>query len=860
MACALGLVACGVADAGRAPATGGAAAASPGPRLVDGVVPVSYDLTLELDPERGGFTGHVAIAIDVAAPGTTELWLHAAVLEISRAQLQVDGRTEAMAVIARPAAPQLRGFRVAHPIAAGRVTLVLDYTGYAVDRTQVTGKVEEGLFRERHGDQWYLYSQAESVFARRITPCFDEPRWKPAWRVTTVVPAGDVALANAPMVSDRARSDGRHEIRFAEQAAMPSYLLAVAVGPFDLVDLGKRGRGHVPVRIAVPRGEGKNVVLTARDLPRAINAVENYLGAPLPLAKLDVVGVPSFFGAMENPGLITVHASMLSSGDQLISTLAHELAHQWFGDVVTPSWWDQLWLSEAFATWLGSRVTAQLEEPVAPEIAHHRRAQAIAADEAVDAAPLVRAIVTDDDIEATFDAIAYEKGAAVLAMFEQFVGPQVFRRAAQAYVAGHAGQSVTSQAFFDALAGVTSPQVGAALASNVDHTGTPVVELAITCGTAPAITAEVRDAVTLPVCVRYPAHPGSAETAAACMLAGSHTELLVQAAAGCPAWIVGNTGGLGYYRTVWRDPATVPPIAAMSAEERLVYGDDVAGAVRQGELAVAAALARLTGLAAAEDPSSGVAALAIARAVSPLVDAATYPAWRTWLGRRFARYLSPDLVRMSRYRYTREMGGQLPALVSLVGDAAGPATVAAARGQLLSGTAPDLIIPTMLSASAPGSAVALERILSKAASPSARVKPGEPLELLAWFPGGYAPRIVDLVLDPQHVAGDLWPAVRAQLGRGETRSAAWHAVHARFAALAAALPPEAITEAIDALSALCTQTERAELSDDATRWISRLAGGHHTADVALQRALATIDRCIARRAAAGDVAAALAGP
>jgi alanyl aminopeptidase len=641
---------------------------------------------------------------------------------------------------------------------------------------------------------------------------------------------------------------------------MPSYLLAIAVGPFDLVELGKRGRAHVPVRIAAPRGVGKQVVLAERAVPRAINALENYLGAPLPLAKLDLVAVPRFFGAMENPGLITIHASTLVSGDELITTIAHELAHQWFGDVVTPSWWDQLWLSEAFATWLGSRVAAQLEDPVAPEIAHQRRAEALAADEAVDAGPLVRAIASDDDIEATFDAIAYEKGAAVLAMFERFVGPQVFRRAAQSYVAGHAGQSVTSQAFFDALAAVSSPAVGAALASNVHHTGTPVIELAVACGAAPAITAEVRDGVTLPVCVRYPAHPGARDTTAACMLAGAHTELAVPAVAGCPAWVIGNTDGLGYYRTAWRDPATAPPIAVMSPDERLVYADDVAGAVRQGELPIAAALARLTALAATGDPADGVAALAIARAVNPLVDAATSPAWRGWLGRRFARQLSPDVLRMSPYRYAREMGGQLSALISLVGDGAGPATLAAARNALASGAARDLVVPLMIGATAAGSATALERIRSDAAAPRSADGPGEPLELLGWFPGRYAPRIVDLLLDHQHAPGDVWPALETQLRRGVTRSAAWHAVHERFAAVAGALAPDALADAIGVASALCTQTERAELAGDAGPWLARLPGGHHAADVALHRALATIDRCIARRAAAGDVAAALAAP
>jgi alanyl aminopeptidase len=215
---------------------------------------------------------------------------------------------------------------------------------------------------------------------------------------------------------------------------------------------------------------------------------------------------------------------------------------------VTPAWWDDLWLAEAFATWLAGRTAASLRPPFLPGIAHGDRARALDADHQVDAQPIAHPITKLDDIEPAFDDITYLKGAAVLAMFERFAGASAFQSAIRRYLARHAGTSVSSQAFIDALAAATTPAVGAALASNVVHAGLPVVELELRCGAGAAIVASARDAVTTPVCVRYPV---SAGTERACFLAEPHGALALPAAAGCPAWVVGNDSGSGYYRTVW---------------------------------------------------------------------------------------------------------------------------------------------------------------------------------------------------------------------------------------------------------------------------------------------------------------------
>jgi alanyl aminopeptidase len=839
--------------AGRAgPSTpAGSAESAPGPRLPDGVAPVSYDLTLELDPARETFTGHVAIAIAVAAPGTARLWLHAVDLEIASAKLADHGRMEDVALLEGGADSQMRGFALPHPVGGETITLVIDYTGRVSDLSGRTGKDEEGVFRERAGGRWYLYSQSESIFARKIVPCFDEPRWKPAWRVTAIVPRDQVALANAPMIAERALPGGRREVRFAEIAALPSYLLAVAVGPFDIVEAGKLGRAHTPVRLAVLAGDARRVALARRELPRIIDALESYLDAPLPLGKLDLVAVPRFFGAMENAGLITFETTVLVGGRDLVTVIAHELAHQWFGNSVTPAWWEHLWLSEAFATWLGERVTASLGARPPPVLAHRSRAEALSADDQIDARPLVHPIATSGEIEPAFDAIAYEKGAAVLATFERFAGSSTFQAAVRAYLAAHAGTSVTSQAFLDALAAATDPATGAALASNLVHAGTPVVELALRCGAQPAIVASARDGVTVPVCVRFPvAATAATEASHVCFLAGAHVEQPLPAAAGCPAWVVGNDGGRGYYRTVWRGVAPAAPLARLSPDERLARGDDAALAVRRGELALADALVELTALAMTRDPYGELAALSIARAIDPLVPDSTRPAWAAWLAGRFADRLTSAALSAPRSVIDYVVRGQV---VELSLGAIDRSTLAAVRAALPGRS--DGGNAAMLRIAAARDAGALfDRVVEAAATARTEDARGELIDDLGAFPAGYAPRVVDVLLDPRFAAALVWPALAEMLERGDTRTAAWHAIHERVARLVGALAGARARDVIAATGSLCDATARAEVAADFTPRLAAIGDGKRV----LGRALAAIDRCIARRAAAGDVANALA--
>ena len=872
----------------QGPGAGGRAApgdvaASPGARLPEGVAPIAYDLTLELDPERASFIGRVAIAIAVTAP-TARLWLNAVDLEISRAVLRAGGRDQPVERVA--GADQTVGFVLPRAVGPGTVALVIDYTGRVTDLSRHAGKDEQGMFRERTGGRWYLYSQAESVFARRILPCFDEPRFKPAWRVTVIAPRDQLALGNAPVAGERVLPDGRREVRFAEIAALPSYLLAVAVGPFERIDAGRLGRGRIPVRFAVAAGDGRQVATASRVLPRIVDALEGYVGAPLPLAKLDLVAVPEFFGAMENPGLVTFQAAILSGRGDFVPVASHELAHQWFGDAVTPAWWDHLWLSEAFASWLGERVTAALGAARPTAIAHLDRLQALEADDAIDARPLLRTIRTADEVEPAFDAIAYDKGAAVLAMFERFVGADAFQAAVRRYLAAHAGTAVTTEAFLAALGAATRPEVADALAANLRHAGTPVVELALRCTAAPggtsagaaapggapavgsgagpvvspavgsgagsvaSVVASARDGVTVPVCLRYPVAPGG--TARACFLAGARTEQALPAAASCPAWLVGNDGGAGYYLTVWRGAPPLAPPSELSPEERLARGDDAAMAVRRGELPVARALAEIAGLAGAHDPYGALAALEIARAVDAFADDAVRPAWAAWLAGRFADQLThPALVRARSAADSLAVGQA----VELARGAIEPSAAAAARTELERRPAADRRRRLIQLTAARDAGARFEDLVRDASAARTNAARDAALDDLGAFPAALAPRIVGLLVG-RFPADRVWPALAEMLARSEARSAAWRAIRDRFPAVIEALGRTGARDALAALAALCDASARAELAAVVAPRVAAIDDGRRVFD----RTIKTIDRCIARRAAAGDLAAALAAP
>ncbi len=807
-------------------------------RLPDGVTPLAYDLRLEVDPQTVTFRGAVAIRVRVDRP-TREIWLHADELEIEAVTWwrDVAHPLDELAKLPRtsqPADSELVRVDLQRTFGPGELTLGLTYTGH-------TEHDEEGLFRQRDRGDWYLFSQAESVFARRFVPCFDEPRWKTPWRVTVVVPGDLVALGNAAVASDTRLADGRRAIAFAETPPMPSYLLAVAAGPFKLIDAGVVGRERIPLRVAVAAADAAHAKVTGALAGKLVAGLEAYVGEPLPWPKLDFVAVPKFFGAMENPGLVTFQRGILVGdadarpfADHFVRIAAHELAHQWLGNWVTPAWWDDLWLAEAFATWLGDKMTAELgalDDP-ALRLATAREA-ALAADDDPDARPLRRALVKSADAESEFDAISYEKGAAVLAMFESWLGAERFRTAVRAYLHEHAGGIATSADLIAAVAAVGGAPAGDALRSYVDRAGAPVVELASSCTDAPHL--DVTTTALVPVCVRT-------SDGRTCAVIGEHGTLPL---AHCPAWVIGNAGGEGYYHVAWRGDA---PRGPATPREQLAHGDDVVAALardagasndakRDGSAKargalIDAALDELSRLANG-DPYAQLAATAIAEAIDALVPDATRPAWSAWLAKRFAGRLTFAALTQPGKPIDLAVGEALLDLAPI------PAAVATrARAVVDKELARDDDPGGVLLAIATHDRALFERLAKLAERGNDTA-----IEALGSFGPEFAPQLVELAARSSVVL----PALRHDFARGETRIAAWRATRDQIAELSARLTNSELRDLIDATGSLC------DARDEVAATLAPVAGNIADGRRVLDHALALIDRCSVRRAAAGDI-------
>ena len=817
----------------------------PGPRLPATVAPLAYDLRLEVDPDRDTFRGTVEIRATLTA-ATRVVWLHAVELDITEASYRAGGTAGPLTRVpgAGPAG-QLAGFVLAAPAGPGEIVLRFVYTGS-------TRGDQVGLFRQRLGGHTYLYAQSQSAFARRILPCFDEPRFKVPWRVTLVVPGDLVALGNAPTLREARLPDGRREVVLREIGPLPSYLLAIAVGPFALVDGGVVGRARVPLRVAVwPAGAPRAASAIAR-VATLVDAAERYLDAPLPWPKLDLVAVPEFFGAMENVGLITFAQAMLigEPGDaaflgRMTRVAAHEIAHQWFGNAVTPAWWDDLWLSEAFASFIGDKLAAAhggMDDVVLR--AHEARAEALAADARPGPRSLRRAITESTSIDDLFDEQAYEKGGAVLAMFEAFLGEARFADLLRAVVRAHAGGGFTTPMLLAAVERASSPAVAAALASYVDHPGAPIVELAVRCdGPRPVVIAHARARAVVPLCVRV---AGAATPV--CGVIADHTPVPLPVG-GCPAWVVGNAGGRGYYQLALTTAAAVPPVLALTPSERLTTGSDLASAVGRGELALPDALALVRRFAAAGEVHAQLAAVALARAVDPLIGEADRPRWARWLVRAFR-------ARLAAAPRTPAEGALVDVLVTLVPPAAiDPRTVGRAR-RLVDRALAGRDVPAVALAVAlvvvagRGDAALLGRVL--AAGGDARLGDATLAfgDALGWFPPALAPRLVALLRTRPEAAAQLAAGLGTMLGRPEARAAAWRALRPHLAAVLGGLAVADGAALIHALGDQCERSARAE--------IARVGGAAvppgAPARRALDEALARIDACLAQRAAAGPLA------
>lgn len=443
----------------------GLAAESATTQLPRTVRPNHYDISITPDATDLSFAGTVGIDIAVVEP-TSTITLNARELGIESARLtDADGRALASPSVAVDAPAQIASFEFDAPLAEGNYRLTIDYHG--VINTQANGFFALD-YDTPAGRKRALYTQFEAADARRFVPSWDEPALKARFSVEAVVPSDQMAVGNMPVVEKIDLGDGQTRVRFAETPQMSTYLLFFGLGDFDRLS---GPVGATEVGVVTQAGLGDQARFTLRSAQDILREYNDYFAIPYPLPKLDNVAAPGrsqFFSAMENWGAIfTFEYSILlnpaisteSDRQRAFAVAAHEMAHQWFGDLVTMSWWDDLWLNEGFATWMAGRITESLhpEWKTALQSVDSREA-AIGLDSLATTHPVVQHVETVEQANQAFDAITYEKGSAVIRMLEDYVGDEAWRAGVRQYLRKHAyGNTVTDDLWTEIEAASDKP-------------------------------------------------------------------------------------------------------------------------------------------------------------------------------------------------------------------------------------------------------------------------------------------------------------------------------------------------------------------------------------------------------------------
>jgi aminopeptidase N len=555
-------------DAGAATSNTAATSAQTTTQLPRGVVPSHYDISLTPDAASSSFAGKATITLSVSK-ATDSITLNATDLKFGAATIApAAGGSALPATVSVNAEAQTASFRFQRPLAPGMYRLALDYSG--VIGTQAVGLFSLDYPGAGGKTQRALYTQFENSDARRMIPSWDEPAYKASFSLDVTVPAGQMAVSNMPAAGSATLPDGRQRVSFAKTPRMSTYLLFLALGDFERATATVDG---TELGVVTRRGAATQAAFALESSKAVLREYNDYFGVRYPLPKLDNVAGPGqsqFFGAMENWGAIfTFEYALLldpaisTQGDRqnVFATAAHEMAHQWFGDLVTMRWWDDLWLNEGFASWMESRMMARLH----PEWNTHlnavgERDGAMRRDSTAATHPVVQHIETVEQASQAFDEITYQKGEAVIRMLEAYVGEDAWRSGVRAYMKAHAYGNTASSDLWKQIEKAARKPVTAIAHDFTLQPGVPLIRVGEpVCKdgknggiTSVTLTQEEfsRDRPDKkPLAWRVPVIAqvaGNAKQARTLVAGGKGTISLP----GCGAVVV-NAGQSGYYRTLY---------------------------------------------------------------------------------------------------------------------------------------------------------------------------------------------------------------------------------------------------------------------------------------------------------------------
>jgi len=558
-------------------------------RLGTDVVPSAESVTLSVDPRRDDYTGSVVVDLTVKK-ATSSFRFHAQDLTIT--SLKLTKGKSAIDVTHAPDKDSTVLVTSRKALKPGKYSLAIDFTN-AFNRKAV------GLYKmsTRDGEP-YLFTQFEAIDARRAYPVWDEPAFKIPFTLTLSIPAIYDAVSNTPVKSEATVADTK-TIHFAQTKPLPSYLIAMAVGKFDYTPIPGL---KVPGRVVAPKGQGHLSKLATEVTPGILAALEKYFGGPYPFEKVDLIAVPEYWaGAMENPGAITYRDTVLlldsatatpAQRRNLIRITAHELAHMWFGDLVTMEWWDDLWLNESFADWMGDKITAQLYPELGSETNELQGIQGVMNADARSTTDPIRKRDTTAEESMRNVGIAYNKGKAVLTMFEKWIGTDKFRDGVLDHLKANAWSNANAEEFFASLGRHAPAGTVPALQTFINQPGIPLVTVELPGGNEVRLTQSrfsngapiAAESWRIPVTLRY--SDGSAVRTTSVLLDSATATVKLEGQS--VAWVFPHANAAGYYR--WQmAPEAMASLAAvapevLTANERLAFIGNAGALFRSGVL------------------------------------------------------------------------------------------------------------------------------------------------------------------------------------------------------------------------------------------------------------------------------------
>lgn len=851
-------------------------------KLPQTVKPLHYRLAMTLLPSEARFSGVTDIDINIAE-AADHFYLHGRNLDIARAALVSGGRSY-------PAS-----YRQVDPSGVALITLPRKFSGRAVLHFEYRAPFShslEGAYTTRVHDRSYVFTQFEAISARDVFPGFDEPVYKTPFDLTLTVRQSDKAIANTPQSGTEVLGNGLKRVHFATTKPLPTYLVAFAVGDFDVVEaepLPATGvRDHpLPLRAITVKGRGQEARFALRHTRAIVEALESYFAIPYPYAKLDILAVPDFAaGAMENAGAITYRDSLMLIGKNATPQIkrlfcqvhAHELAHQWFGDMVTPTWWEDIWLNEAFATWMAAVALDiwQPEEHYRRELAS-RGVEVMNLDSKISARQIRQPVNDLNDIANAFDGITYVKGGAVLSMFESLLGREAFRRGVQSYLRKHAWKSATAEDFIDALTNQSSQHRAEDLKlsfnSFLEQPGLPLVETELQCenGNSTLHLSQTRylplgskgagkQSWRIPVCVKT-GWDGKPAATTCLILTGKEQSFALPAGA-CPDYVMPNADDAGYYRWTLTDHGWERLLAhsdALSIREKISLASSLEGAFNAGAIDIPAYMGVVRRLAA--DPNWWVATSPFALLRFIYDDMAT-DVQRKQLQARFADMYGDMLDRVGLAKPAKTETARLQE--TLVGFLALKAHLPILRERLqqiaydytgypqATGVHPDRananLLATALTVAVqedPAGHPFSQVLQDLALASDDAVFRGRALSALgAGRHPDASPELLQLVLSPRLRDNEIYYILMPQLQNEVTRETAWLWLRQNFDAVLERVPDWRRGKLAQAGENFCDDGHRAEVASFFKPKEKELSG----APRALANTLESIDLCMAKRA------------